>query len=165
MYVGKKVEKGEVLAELRDDAGEEFERLTEQLEKLREDNAYNIRHLEIDIEIARLSGQDTARMKLQLKQMEEQHPETRSFRFALYSHRLQFLTGARYVFQLVALSIHQRIIFVVGFLLFTVDIIRLQKTTVFARQRKHRRILRHCHAVPVHHSSRYRCHRTGKRGD
>ncbi len=71
VYVGKKVEKGEVLAELRDDAGEEFERLTEQLEKLREDNAYNIRHLEIDIEIARLSGQDTARMKLQLKQMEE----------------------------------------------------------------------------------------------
>ena len=28
VYVGKKVEKGEVLAELRDDAGEEFERLT-----------------------------------------------------------------------------------------------------------------------------------------
>ena len=54
-----------------DSLGEEFERLTEQLEKLREDNAYNIRHLEIDIEIARLSGQDTARMKLQLKQMEE----------------------------------------------------------------------------------------------
>ena len=78
VYVGKKVEKGEVLAELRDDAGEEFERLTEQLEKLREDNAYNIRHLEIDIEIARLSGQDTARMKLQLKRKRRNNWETTS---------------------------------------------------------------------------------------
>ncbi|MDE7325252.1 MAG: hypothetical protein K2N63_03075, partial [Lachnospiraceae bacterium] len=71
VYVGKKVEKGDVLAELKDEAGEECERLMQQLEKLREDNAYNYRHLEIDYEIARLSGQDTARLALKLKQTKE----------------------------------------------------------------------------------------------
>lgn len=71
VYTGKVVQKGDVLAELRDDSAEEYKRLEEQLAKMREDNAYDIRHLEIDIEIAKLSGQSTARLELQLKQMKE----------------------------------------------------------------------------------------------
>lgn len=79
VYTGKQVEKGEVLAELRDDAGEEWERLNEQLTKMREENEYNNRCMEIDIEIARLSGQDVARQELvlaqkrQLQELEEKH--------------------------------------------------------------------------------------------
>lgn len=71
VYTGKAVKKGDVLAELRDDSKEQYERLEEQLAQMREDNAYNNRHLEIDIEIAELSGQSTARLEMQLKQMKE----------------------------------------------------------------------------------------------
>lgn len=71
VYIGQEVEEGEVLAQLRDDASAECERLMEQLARMREENAYNNRHFEIDIEIARLSGQDTARMELQLAQAKE----------------------------------------------------------------------------------------------
>ncbi len=71
VYAGKQVEKGEVLAELRDSAGEEWERLNEQLAQMREENEYNNRYTEIDIEIARLSGQDVARMELLLAQRKE----------------------------------------------------------------------------------------------
>lgn len=71
VYTGKRVEKGEILAELRDEAGEEWERLNEQLTRMREENEYNNRCAEIDIEIARLSGQDVARMELLLSQQKE----------------------------------------------------------------------------------------------
>ena len=71
VYIGQEVSEGEVLAELVDEAAEECDRLNAQLEQMREDNAYNNRYFEIDIEIAKLSGQDTARLELQLKQQKE----------------------------------------------------------------------------------------------
>lgn len=71
VYIGKKVEKGEVLAELHDEAGEEYEQLSEELTRMQEENAYNNRHFEIDIEIAKLSGQDVSRMELELTHRKE----------------------------------------------------------------------------------------------
>ncbi|MDE7211009.1 MAG: hypothetical protein K2O03_06140 [Lachnospiraceae bacterium] len=71
VYVGQEVSEGDVLAELEDETAEECERLNAQLAQMREENAYNNRHLEIDIEIAKLSGQDASRMELQLKQQKE----------------------------------------------------------------------------------------------
>lgn len=71
VYIGKQVEKGEVLAELHDEAGEECERLSEELKKMQEDNAYNNRYFEIDIEIAKLSGQNVSRMELELAHRKE----------------------------------------------------------------------------------------------
>jgi|GEM_PF-4776718 len=70
-YIGKEVKEGEVLAELRDEAGEECERLSEELIQMQEENTYNNRHLEIDIEIAKLSGQDASRMELELAHNKE----------------------------------------------------------------------------------------------
>ncbi len=71
VYIGKKVEKGEVLAELHDEAGEEYELLSQELTRMQEENAYNNRHFEIDIEIAKLSGQDVSRMELELAHRKE----------------------------------------------------------------------------------------------
>lgn len=71
VYTGKIVKEGDVLAALYDTAGENCERLYKQLEAMQADNAYNNRRAEINIEIAKLSGQDTARLELELGQAKE----------------------------------------------------------------------------------------------
>lgn len=79
VYIGKRVEEGQVLAAVHDTAGESCQILYEQLEAMRAESEYNNRRAEIEIEIARLSGQDTARLELllaqskEMQEFEEQH--------------------------------------------------------------------------------------------
>ncbi len=69
--MGEQVEEGQLLAQLSNGLEEEYERLQKQLKTMREDNAYNNRIAEIELEKAGLLGQDTGRQELQLRHTRE----------------------------------------------------------------------------------------------
>lgn len=70
--VGDEVEEGQVLAILDDSVLEDsYQALLEQLEMMQENNRYSFRLAEIEIEMAHLSGQDTARLELKFLQARE----------------------------------------------------------------------------------------------
>ena len=69
--IGQQVKEGDLLAELSNGLDEEYERLQKQLETMRENNAYNNRIAEIELEKAGLLGQDTGRQELQLRHSKE----------------------------------------------------------------------------------------------
>lgn len=70
--IGDTVEQGQTLAVLDDSAlTDSYNALLEQLETMQENNAYSNRLSEIEIEVCRLSGQDTARLELKYRQAKE----------------------------------------------------------------------------------------------
>ena len=69
--MGQTVKEGELLAELSNGLDEQYEKLLEQLKTMQENNAYNNRLTEIELEKAKLLGQDTGRQELLLRHAKE----------------------------------------------------------------------------------------------
>lgn len=71
VFIGDEVHEGDVLAELKNTGNDSYTALLEKLQAMQESNQESNRLAEINIEIAKLSGQDTGRQELQLKQQKE----------------------------------------------------------------------------------------------